>query len=291
MIIITALSTHASAAKTEELVAGRVGMEAQFHFSKEWEGLSKVAVFEAGNIAKDVAIFDVSCVVPHECMIEGAELRVGIYGTSESGDVVIPTVYALVGVVKKGADPSGDESYPPTQDFGEQVLAAASNAVRIAEEVERRADSGEFIGPQGPKGDTGPQGERGPRGAQGIAGPQGAQGIAGPQGPRGSDGARGADGVSVTHRWNGTVLEVTSASGTTSADLKGAKGDTGATGAAGYTPVKGVDYFDGKDGAAGKDGADGKTPVKGTDYWTEADKAEIVSDVLAALPEWTGGSY
>lgn len=47
----------------------------------------------------------------------------------------------------------------------------------------------------------------------------------------------------------------------------------------------------GADGADGKDGTNGKTPVKGTDYWTEADKAEIVNDTLAALPKWTGGSY
>lgn len=32
-------------------------------------------------------------------------------------------------------------------------------------------------------------------------------------------------GVSVTHEWEGTVLKVTSASGTSSADLKGEKGD------------------------------------------------------------------
>lgn len=44
-------------------------------------------------------------------------------------------------------------------------------------------------------------------------------------------------------------------------------------------------------GDPGKDGTDGKTPVKGTDYWTDADKTEIVNDVLAALPTWTGGSY
>lgn len=44
-------------------------------------------------------------------------------------------------------------------------------------------------------------------------------------------------------------------------------------------------------GDKGADGKDGKTPVKGTDYWTEADKAEIVADTLAALPTWTGGSY
>ena len=44
-------------------------------------------------------------------------------------------------------------------------------------------------------------------------------------------------------------------------------------------------------GTPGKNGTDGKTPVKGTDYWTEADKAEIVTDTLAALPTWTGGNY
>ena len=41
----------------------------------------------------------------------------------------------------------------------------------------------------------------------------------------------------------------------------------------------------------GLKGDKGDTPVKGTDYWTESDKAEIVDDVLAALPTWTGGSY
>lgn len=72
---------------------------------------------------------------------------------------------------------------------------------------------------------------------------------------------------------------------------RGEKGDKGDSGKDGYTPVKNVDYFDGKDGAPGKDGqpgADGKTPVKGEDYYTEADKAEIVSAVIAQLPVYNG---
>ena len=39
------------------------------------------------------------------------------------------------------------------------------------------------------------------------------------------------------------------------------------------------------------DGPAGYTPVKGVDYWTAADKSAMVSDVLAALPTWNGGSY
>lgn len=72
-------------------------------------------------------------------------------------------------------------------------------------------------------------------------------------------GENGADGISATHEWNGTVLTITSASGTSSADLKGDPGEKG---------------------------ADGYTPVKGTDYFTDADKEELVDAVLAAIPEW-----
>lgn len=43
----------------------------------------------------------------------------------------------------------------------------------------------------------------------------------------GEDGKPGKDGTSVTHSWNGTTLTVTSASGTSSANLKGATGDDG----------------------------------------------------------------
>ena len=41
---------------------------------------------------------------------------------------------------------------------------------------------------------------------------------------------------------------------------------------------------DGTTTATVTDGTDGYTPVRGTDYWTAQDKAEIVQDVLDALP-------
>lgn len=51
------------------------------------------------------------------------------------------------------------------------------------------------------------------------------------------------------------------------------------------TTAKESGEFDGPAGPAGY------TPVRGTDYWTEADQAAMVTDVLAALPVWEGGSY
>lgn len=68
-------------------------------------------------------------------------------------------------------------------------------------------------------------------------------------------GEKGDDGISVTHSWDGTTLVITSASGTSSADLRGETG---------------------------------YVPVRGTDYWTESDKVEIKSYVDEAI---LGGAW
>lgn len=63
---------------------------------------------------------------------------------------------------------------------------------------------------------------------------------------------------------------------------KGEKGDPGQNG------KDGADGKDGKDGENGKDGIngqDGYTPVRGVDYWTNADKTEIVNDVLSQIQD------
>ena len=74
------------------------------------------------------------------------------------------------------------------------------------------------------------------------------------------------NGVSVTHEWNGTVLTLTSASGTTSVDLKGDKGDKGDQGDKGdkgeafvysdFTPEQ-------LEGLRGPQGVQGETGPKG----------------------------
>ena len=53
---------------------------------------------------------------------------------------------------------------------------------------------GNFMGPQGPQGETGPQGAQGPTGPQGEQGPQGIQGETGAQGPQGPAGPQGPKG-------------------------------------------------------------------------------------------------
>ena len=79
----------------------------------------------------------------------------------------------------------------------------------------------------------------------------------GPQGPRGPQGEPGRDGQD---------------------------GAPGPAGPAGKDGAPGQQGPQGAPGAPGAPGQDGHTPVKGTDYWTETDKAEMVADVIAAIP-------
>lgn len=89
-----------------------------------------------------------------------------------------------------------------------------------------------------------------------MDGKDGVDGSPGTNGKDGTNGTNGKDGTSVTHTWSGTTLTITSASGTSSANLKGDTGDTGPQGPA-YT-------------------------------LTTADKTEMVSAVIAALPVYNG---
>lgn len=91
----------------------------------------------------------------------------------------------------------------------------------------------------------------------------GPQGPEGPQGEPGRDGAPGKDGKD---------------------GAPGPAGPAGKDGAPGQQGPQGVP------GTPGTPGQDGHTPVKGTDYWTETDKAEMVADVIAAIPGGGGGS-
>jgi len=109
-----------------------------------------------------------------------------------------------------------------------------------------------------------------------------------------NDGEKGEDGQSCTHSWNGTTLTVTSASGTSSANLKGESGTSVVVSNVSTSSVDGgsnvVTFSDGNTLTI-KNGQRGSTPIRGVDYYTEADKQEMINLVLAALPEWKGGSY
>ena len=116
-------------------------------------------------------------------------------------------------------------------------------------------------------------------------------------------GVKGADGATPTIGGNGNWFIGEADTGKPSRGAAGLpgekgskgepgdKGDKGDKGDAGPTGPQGPQGETGPKGDPGAQGPAGATPVKGTDYFTATDKAELVQDVLAALPEWTGGSY
>ena len=148
-------------------------------------------------------------------------------------------------------------------------------AILINAETRDFTDGGYIKGDKGEQGETGAPGPQGPKGDPGIQGPQGEQGPVGPQGPQGEKGEQGETGAAFTYEmFTSEQLESLKVKGDKGDQgiqgpqgergEKGDKGDQGPAGANGYTPIKGVDYFDGQKGDPGKDGY---TPVKGIDYF------------------------
>ena len=74
----------------------------------------------------------------------------------------------------------------------------------------------------------------------------------------------GENGVSVSHKWDGTTLIVTSASGTSSSDLKGEQGDQGERGEKGDRGEKGEQGEKGDKGDKGDKGNTGENGISPT---------------------------
>lgn len=239
----------------ETLVSGTVNKyRAEFVFDDSWDGYTKTAVFRAdsfGHItSREVLLAGDACQVPHECLIAGALLRVGVYGIS--GDITTPTIYTQEPIgVARGAEPA-ESTQDPTPGVYQQIIniIEAGAITGPAGPQGPKGDTGE-PGPQGPKGDTG---ETGPQGATGPQGPAGERGEVGPQGPKGDTGAQGLQGPKGDQGEQG----IQGPQGP-----KGDTGDTGPQGPQGAQGPKGDPGAKGETGPRGPQGEQGPTGAKG----------------------------
>lgn len=143
----------------------------------------------------------------------------------------------------------GADGYTPQKgvDYRDGVDGKDGTSVTVASVSESSADGGNNVvtfsdgktvtiknGSKGSDGYTpqknvdyfdGKDGKDGAAGKDGQDGYTPVKGVDYFDGKDGQNGSNGSNGVSATHSWNGTVLTVTSASGTSSSDLKGEKGD------------------------------------------------------------------
>lgn len=249
-----------------KITSGMVGLPVNIEYDEAWNDLIKTAFFRVGGKVRKRDSIGTSTTVPWEILRNhGKPLEIGVEGRDADGNIVMPTVWCNVATVYQGA--SGGINAAPNPDSGDVPPgsgAVIDDSVTATDKTWSSQKISEEIGNGG--------------------------------------GGGGADGYSptatVTQTASGATITITDKDGTTTATITNGKdgidGKNGVDGKDGYTPQKGIDYFDGepgKDGQNGIDGqpgADGYTPVKGTDYWTEADRAEMVADVISALPVYNG---
>jgi hypothetical protein len=105
----------------QRITAGMIGATVDFVFDETWEKYQKTIVWKAGKVIKDDTT--ASGVVPAEVLaVAGAVLHVGVYGVADG--VATPTVWACLGAVLSGANPSGDDSTDPSLPVWAQLAEA-----------------------------------------------------------------------------------------------------------------------------------------------------------------------
>lgn len=215
MLRVRVSTASAEIIETELITTGRRGLECAFEFNSAWDGLAKTVIVN-GVVKRDIVLVSDTIVVPGECLArEQFPLRIGVYGANGAGEIVIPTIWANFGKILPSARPSGVDPDEVTPDIVAQIQTNSSDALRLAQEVMRRADSGEFDGRDG---------------ATGPAGRDGRDGIDGQYGAKGEKGDPGVDGfspeVSVAAITGGHRVTIVDAQGTENFNvMDGEKGD------------------------------------------------------------------
>ena len=212
MIKVTFNKTCGRCVQSEPLTSGMVGQPIEFEYSADFDGLTLTAVFTNGKKTVDVLNPDKQCAIPHEVLdTVGTVVKVGIYAT-RGDELVIPTVYATIGIVLKGAGPSGDVSADPTLPVWAQLQTLIGDLADLETEAKNN-----LVAAINEAAQTG-----------------------------------GGGSASIAMRVDGGYIQYSTDNGKTwvnliaEADLKGDKGDKGADG---HTPVKGTDYWTAADKA------------------------------------------
>lgn len=135
MFKLQARKTELCLLAQEPVTSGSVNVyEARFEFSKDWEGLERVAVFQTGDTAREALLDDSgTCVVPWEVLtVPRVRLLAGVYGT-RGGEIVLPTVWADLGSILEGVPTNGEGTRPPTPDPWRQELARKGDRLDYTE--------------------------------------------------------------------------------------------------------------------------------------------------------------
>lgn len=208
---------------------------------------TKVSAFEndAGFItAKDIPVIPEVPVKSVNGKTGAVQLSYSDVGAEKAGEVAAHNIandsHNDIRIVLNNAATTATEA----KNLASNASQTATNASNKVDDLEGRMDSGEFKGEQGVAGTSVTVSNVSESSADG-----GNNVVTFSDGKtltvkNGTKGAAGANGVSCTHSWNGTTLTVTSASGTSSANLKGDTGEQGPRGEKGDTGASGKSAFE-----------------------------------------------
>lgn len=125
MFILTAEKNRLTVSEGELLTSGSVNVyTVKFVCGVDWEGLTLTAVFRAGEKQVSVLLDKTGiCTVPWEVLtVARHRLDVGLYGCTNDGKVVLPTIWANCGFIQPGTA-AAPNARPPTPDLWRQELS------------------------------------------------------------------------------------------------------------------------------------------------------------------------
>lgn len=138
MFKIKVTTNLASTTRGELLTKGQIGAQVQFMFNDHWSDMKKTAVFKRCGKTIDVVDSEWNgdiVTIPSEMTEEaGLQVYVGVYGVSEDGKRITPTLYAPLGAVALGAEPDGDPSTDPTLPVWAQLQAQIGDLSNLTTE-------------------------------------------------------------------------------------------------------------------------------------------------------------
>lgn len=156
-IMLTVTGARVQALVNGTLTSGMVGVPVTIEYDDSWNGLTKNLVCrcsKSGSADEECrSILNVgnTAVVAHEVMKAGMILYLGVEGRNADGTQVIPTTWAMCGVIQRGANTGADLSADPTLPVWGQ----------LQEEIERLREASVtsesfHIGPDEPAGEIRP---------------------------------------------------------------------------------------------------------------------------------------
>lgn len=153
MITFRFTGTDGTMVETETLTSGMVRKKVKLEFSNDWDNKTKMVVFTAGSVSRDVVCTSDILEIPAEVLAQPLrQLYVGVYGVSDEGEVT-PTIRVMGPEIIPGVEPSGEQSATPSLPVWAQLLTmigdlenldteARENLVAAINEVLGKAGTG-----------------------------------------------------------------------------------------------------------------------------------------------------